>query len=289
MIKASDSKYSLINNQVGFMQGRLSPIRNGRIQSFPWDHWKNEFKVAEELELNKIEWTIDSERFLENPILTVEGQKEIKRLLQLHGLQIPSVTCDYFMENPFWKNSKTLVRDNLIKIMDGMNQIGAKILVIPLVDNSSLSDYRETNNMVDFFTSLGMEFLESDLQIAFESDLPPNSLLTFISNFDSEKFGINYDIGNSASLGYSPDEEFIAYGERIINVHIKDRVYGGSTVPLGEGSADFKTVFRSLNLFHYNGNLIMQTARSKNDEHGKVLVDYRKMIFNWIEDSSNAN
>lgn len=288
MIQRLDSKYFLINNQIGFIQGRLSPIRNERIQSFPWDHWANEFKLAEELEFKKIEWTIDSERFLENPILTVKGQKEIKRLLQVHGLQIPSVTCDYFMENPFWQSSETLIRNDLMRIMDGMNQIGAKILVIPLVDNSSLSGYSESNNVIDFFTSFKMELLEKDIKIAFESDLAPSPLLTFISNFDSEKFGVNYDIGNSASLGYSPNEEFMAYGPRIINVHIKDRLYGGSTVPLGEGSADFHAVFNLLNLFNYNGNLIMQTARSKNENHGEVLVDYRKLMFKWIEDSASV-
>ena len=35
---------------------------------------------------------------------------------------------------------------------------------------------------------------------------------------------VNYDSGNSASLGYDPTDEFAAYGERVGSVHIKDRV-----------------------------------------------------------------
>ena len=35
---------------------------------------------------------------------------------------------------------------------------------------------------------------------------------------------VNYDSGNSASLGYSVTEEFAAYGNRIGSIHIKDRL-----------------------------------------------------------------
>ena len=28
------------------MQGRLSPLVDGKIQAFPWNYWKQEFKIA---------------------------------------------------------------------------------------------------------------------------------------------------------------------------------------------------------------------------------------------------
>jgi hexulose-6-phosphate isomerase len=40
---------TLINSRIGFMQGRLSPMIDGRIQSFPWDYWENEFSLAKEI------------------------------------------------------------------------------------------------------------------------------------------------------------------------------------------------------------------------------------------------
>ena len=48
-----------INNKIGFMQGRLSPQFNNIIQSFPWDHWRQEFNIAKEIGISKMEWTID--------------------------------------------------------------------------------------------------------------------------------------------------------------------------------------------------------------------------------------
>jgi len=279
---------SEVVSNIGFMQGRLSPLRNGRIQSFPWDNWKNELMQAKELGFTQLEWTIDTERFAENPLLLASGQSEINQLSRLHSLLIPSVTCDYFMENPFWKNSVDPVRNNLMSIISGMRKIGAKILVIPLVDNSSIRDLVQWGAVIDFFSSLESELSEGDLRIAFESDLGPQALFEFISNFDSKYFGINYDIGNSASLGFNPTDEFNTYGSRVINIHVKDRVLGGHTVALGEGAADFKTVFKLIKVHNYTGNLIMQTARSKEEKHSEVLVSYRNMILDWLEDVPNA-
>ena len=37
--------------RIGFMQGRLSPLVDGKIQAFPWDHWQAEFPEAERLDL----------------------------------------------------------------------------------------------------------------------------------------------------------------------------------------------------------------------------------------------
>jgi L-ribulose-5-phosphate 3-epimerase len=73
---------------------------------------------------------------------------------------------------------------------------------------------------------------------------------------------MTYDIGNSASLGYDASEEIYAYGERIVNVHVKDRLKGDTNVPLGQGHADFETVFSALNKISYSGPLILQVARN---------------------------
>ena len=54
--------------RIGFMQGRLSPIERNRIQSFPFEFWENEIKIASKNDFNIIEWTIDSFLIDQNPI-----------------------------------------------------------------------------------------------------------------------------------------------------------------------------------------------------------------------------
>lgn len=268
--------------RIGFMQGRLSPMRNGRIQSFPWNTWQEEFETASKMSLRKIEWTIDTEDFNLNPLLTLSGRQEILQLKSLFNIEIPSVTCDYFMENPPWKSNPRELLVGIESILSGMIEIDSRILVVPLVDNSSLGFSVKPSQVVDFFKPITNLLRESGLKIAFETDLSPGSFLEFIEKFDSGIYGINYDIGNSASFGFDPAEEFSTFGSRIVNVHVKDRALRGTTVPLGTGNVDFPMVFKCLNENGYVGNLIMQTARAQDGKHAEALTAYRNQILNWM-------
>jgi hexulose-6-phosphate isomerase len=269
--------------KVGVMQGRLSPMINNRIQQFPWDSWPSEFVLASKIDIKIIEWTIDTIEFYKNPLINQPDQ--INLIMDKNDISIPSVTCDYFMENPPWKTDLKLVKKGISSILQGMRNIKSKILVIPLVDNSSLPDSASVKIVEDFFTDLVPEISQNKLQIAFESDLNPKKLSEFICKFDKNYFGINYDIGNSSSLGFNPKEEFNAYGSRIINVHVKDRKLNGITVPLGEGDADFLGIFRLLQKENYEGNLILQTARSNEGKDAEVLVKYKKLVEGWWRDA----
>ena len=66
---------------LGFMQGRLVPQEKGIIQSFPWSSWEDEFKIANKIGLNLMEWTLDYKRFYLNPINNEEGRKFHKILI----------------------------------------------------------------------------------------------------------------------------------------------------------------------------------------------------------------
>jgi len=75
----------------------------------------------------------------------------------------------------------------------------------------------------------------------------------------------NYDMGNSASLGYGPKDELLAYGEYVVTVHVKDRVLGGETIQLGKGDTDFDTCFAMLAKIGYKGPYILQAARGEEE------------------------
>lgn len=268
---------------VGMMQGRLSPIRNGRIQSFPHENWQTELTELSKLHIEKLEWTIDSEHLLANPLMSANGCKNINEHRFTNSISVPSVTCDYFMENPPWQVNPKEVLGNLISIIVGMQQIDSTVLVIPLVDNSSIRNSLHTSHLTDYFKNLEKHLIDSKVRIAFETDLPPDDFLSFIEKFNPLTFGVNYDIGNSASLGFDPTEEFEAIGQRILNVHVKDRTLNGSTVPLGEGNADFELVFALLAGAKYQGNYILQTARAPDGNHAGSIIKYRNQVIRWLE------
>ena len=95
----------------------------------------------------------------------------------------------------------------------------------------------------------------------------PKKALRFIKKFNKKHFGINYDIGNSSSLGFKPKNEIKTYGNYIKNVHIKDRYFKGTTVRLGKGHANFNEVF--INLKKKN---IMETLFCKQQDQKTVFI-----------------
>lgn len=274
------------NDRIGFMQGRLSPLVNGKIQEFPWENWRQEFSLACCLGFKLMEWTLDQDRLYENPLMTEKGRSEIINLSSSYCINIPSLTGDCFMQSPFWKLSGKEKKDrqnDLIAILIGCEKIGIKQIVIPLVDGGRIDNIEQETALLDFLLDIETDIINMGIQVVFESDFGPNELKHFINQFDPKIFGINYDIGNSAALGFDVKEEINAYGERILNVHIKDRILGGTTVPLGNGNVDFDSVFSALGQAGYQGNYILQTARAQNGDHAEALSCYKDMAVNWIE------
>lgn len=269
-------------SRIGFMQGRLSPMIDGRIQSFPWSCWEDEFLLAEKIDIRLMEWTIDSKKIERNPIFLDDGRDRIAELSRSRNVSIPSVTSDYFMENPPWVSKSVEVNRIHRNTIAGMKIMGSKVLVIPLVDNSSLLNDEIELKFLEFMTNMESDLRENDIKIAIESDFQPTNLANFISKLDPELVGINYDIGNSASLGFSPFEELSLYGDRIINVHVKDRILGGTTVPLGTGNADLPGTVQLLEQIGYKGNYILQTARAEDEKHSEAIVKYSNMVKEWL-------
>ena len=273
------------NRSIGFMQGRLCECVDGKIQAFPWRDWESEFPVAAAIDMHLMEWTLDQERLHENPLMTKEGQEKIRALCRKHDLTIPSLTGDCFMQAPFWKidgQARTDLQSDFLSINRACAAVGIRMIVVPLVDNGRLETVEQENVLIEFLLEHVPFLSQHNLQVIFECDFTPAELARFIDRLPAERFGINYDVGNSAALGFKPMEEFAAYGNRVANVHIKDRVLGGTTVPLMTGSADFDAVFAALAQKKYQGNFILQTARAAKGNHAEVLSSYRDMTLQWM-------
>lgn len=274
-----------MNNNIGFMQGRLCERVDRKIQAFPWRDWESEFPAAAAIDLHLMEWTLDQDRLYENPLMTADGQERIRWLCRHHDISIRSLTGDCFMQAPFWKvagEDRANLQRDFLAIGSACARVGIQMMVVPLVDNGRLDTSDQEDVLVNFLLSQQQFLSESNLQVIFESDFTPSELGRFIARLPVEQFGINYDIGNSAALGFNPTEEFAAYGSRVVNVHVKDRVLGGTTVPLKTGSADFDAVFAALARQNFRGNYILQTARAAEANHAEVLAAYLEMTHQWM-------
>lgn len=261
---------------------------DGKIQAFPWGEWREEFPRAKALGLGRMEWTIDQDRLRDNPLTTGSGQTEIRDLSRQNALRISSLTGDCFMQAPFWKTSgdaqKALIAD-LDLVLASCSPLGAEFVVIPLVDNGKIEKAEQEEALLAVLLERSASLSRQGVKIVFESDLPPADLAQFIEKLPAEVFGINYDTGNSASLGFDCAEEISAYAPRILNVHVKDRLRGGTTVPLGTGAAELGKAIRLIENSGYAGQYILQTARAADGNHAGALAQYRDMTVRWLEDA----
>ena len=268
------------------MQGRLSPLVDGRIQAFPTTDWQAEFETGKRNGFSLMEWTLDQDGLYLNPLLTSAGQLKVIELCNAHGMAVSSLTGDCFMHQPFWKAHGSIYDDLLQDfraVAKACSTVGIDMIVVPLVDNGRLENRLQEDLLVDTLRFESTYLADLAVRVVFESDFGPAELARFIGRFDPLRFGVNYDIGNSASLGFDPKVEISAYGDRVINVHIKDRLLGGTTVALGTGAAQFDQVFSALARVGYKGNYILQTARAVDGLHAEALCRYRDKAVEWIE------
>jgi hexulose-6-phosphate isomerase len=188
------------------------------------------------------------------------------------------------MEAPFHSRHKKQSEKVLIKLIQNVKELDIIDIVIPCVDQSSL---RSKKDMKMFVSSIkkALPLAEKyNINLNFETDLNPKKFKRLLSQFNSNRIKVNYDIGNSVSLGYNPRKEFKAYGEYISDLHIKDRLIGGTSVELGTGNADFKTVFKLLKKYKFKGNIIMQSAKDeKYIDDLKLVEKQKKFISKYIK------
>jgi len=248
----------------GIMEGRLVPPEDGRFQCFPRNQWESEFAHAAKVPFDYIEWVYDLYGRDVNPLGNPAGIERLKNLIESTGVCIRSVCADYFMDKPLLRCGEQELDgrlQELARILRNGSAVGVNRVVIPFVDASAI---RSNDDLAAAQHALkaAMPFAEeTGIEIHLETSLGPTEFAKLLDCIPHPKLRVNYDSGNSASLGYSPSSEFTAYGDRIGSVHIKDRVLNGGTVPLGTGNTDFRTLFSCLEKIDYRGDFTLQVAR----------------------------
>jgi L-ribulose-5-phosphate 3-epimerase UlaE len=268
--------------KIGFMQGRLLKSENKKfIQYFPSKNWQQEIFLAKKNHLGLMEWTANLENLNKNPVYNQKLIKKTKNILKINKIIVESLTCDFFMQKPFFKLKKSgsyFYLKVLKKVIINAQLLGIRYFVVPLVDNSSIENLDQENFLIKEILKISL-VLNRKSKILFELDYPPVKIINFIKKFNN-KFGINYDTGNSAALNYDFDAEKI-YFRHVKNIHIKDRIINGQSVRLGEGNWDYNKFFKYIKK-NYNGNLILQTARSKSDEDLKEVLINKTFIKKYL-------
>lgn len=269
-----------MKNIIGVIQGRLLPKYKERYQAHPKDYWQKEFYLASNLGLDCIEFILDFEDAEHNPLLRKEGVREILTISKETGVLVKTICADYFMEAPLHSKDEIVAKKSMLvleKLLQSAEKLNVSDIVIPCVDQSSLLDDGAVIRFVSQINKIIPDIEKRGINLSLETDLNPKKFVELLDKFDSKRITVNYDIGNSASLGFDPIEELNAYGDKITDIHIKDRMLGEGPVMLGKGNADFQLFFKKLKEFNYKGPFIMQAYR---DDEGLEMFKVQK---NWIK------
>lgn len=228
--------------EIGILQGRLSPSREGKFQFYPSD-WRAEFPIAKEMGFDCIEWLFDWPDFEKNAIWT-RGVEETE-------IPINSLGGDYFMKYKVYESP-----DVLQKLVDLAKITKRKLLTIPLLEANAPKTDDEKQKIINALNQVTL----GEVRIALETEMTVEEL----KDYCSDQIGVLYDIGNCTSYGFDCPEDLRKLKEKVFAVHLKDRKVGTTqSLMLGTGDAKFVECFQALSDIGYHGALIMQGWRGE--------------------------
>jgi L-ribulose-5-phosphate 3-epimerase len=248
---------------IGIMQGRLLPPSEGRFQAFPANRWRDEFAKARTAGLDVIEWIYDFYHEADNPIGSDEGIAEIQRFSLKSGILVRSMCADYYMQARLIVDCKPSGErlEHLKWLLSRAEKMKLVYVLLPFVDQAAVHTSNERRALRDVLREALRHAEKRGVELHLETNFSPASLAELLNELKHPMLKATYDIGDRASLGFDPREELDAIGSRLGSVHVKDRVLGGGTVPLGVGNADFGCCFELVERHGYGRPYILQVAR----------------------------
>ena len=249
-----------MESAIGIMQGRLSDKTGQPLQSFPWKDWKKEFRRANSIGFNQIEWLLDGNNDSQNPIALSSGQKKILELSSKYNIKVKSLCAHSLMDGGLLHSDILNVensKNKLLKILSWASAINVDYVVLPIMDAMSI----QNDSAKEKLKKILQEVVNSSHPIVLlESDLNARQLMSFIDGTNMKNLGVLYDLGNATALGFDIKSELQILHTYIREVHIKDRYKNnGGSMRLGNADTQLKIAIQTLKDLSWQGSIILET------------------------------
>jgi len=267
----------------GIIQGRLSTAPAGELQYFPFENWEGEFSAATKLGYDYIELLIERDDKPTNPFW-VNGGSGIVSAVDRANLTIYTVCSDYVIDHSLFAPDNEFVFDHTLSTLHRCAKIGAKALILPLLEQSDCSLYSITRigevlrTVADTASSLGITVL-------LETLLTADDLLSLLLEINNPVVKVVFDTGNRINLTSNLSHEIMRLSSHIGHVHIKDKNVANENVLLGTGRVNFREVAEALNIIGFDKSFAFETTRGKDPlRTAKFHLDFWK--YYWSEAKS---
>src|SRR5690349_445630 len=260
------------------------------MQSFP-NLWKDEFSIIRDLGFDGIEWIYDKKSELYNPILTVNGRNEMQNISTQFHVSLENIVLDWFIYHPLLIEDQFRTEqkiEKLISLIESSAMVGFKRVILPILEQNSIAGNNNKKKFIQIFNEkISKILLLNNIEMHLETSLSPQEEVELVKELNNDKIRLCFDMGNSASLGYLPNDAINTVKDFLGSVHIKDRLLNGPSVPLGKGAVKFEEVFAALKNTKFDGPYSFQVYRNQYSDNAVLLKDNVMFIKKVMNDVYN--
>jgi hexulose-6-phosphate isomerase len=195
---------------------------------------------------------------------------EVLRAQEESGLIIHGCVCSTHWSSPLSDPDPEVRAKTVAGMTTAMEDCkaygGTTVLLVPAVVNENISYADAYERSQAEIRTLLPKAAELGITIAFENVwnnflLSPLEFARYIDEFESDRVGAYFDIGNVVRFGW-PEQWIRTLGDRVVKLDVKEYsrdkqmnegLYKGFDVPLGEGSVDWAAVLEAINEIGYRG------------------------------------
>lgn len=244
-------------NLLGIVQGRLTETNKKNLQVFPKD-WSGEFKTANKLKLDFIEFFTERKINLKNPIWEIKKIKAYQKYAKKNKLKIINFCDDHIISNSICSK---YTFNYLKKLKKNLMILNVKNLILPMYDASNI-DLKNISKISKHLKKIIKNFKK--INILIESNISPDEFKKIQDLIYPHKIGFLFDTGNRANLKRDMDEDILSFNKDLKHIHIKDKNLKKKNVKLGTGLVDFNKVFLALKKIKYKKNFTLENSRGNN-------------------------
>ncbi len=241
--------------RLGILQGRVRPDdEDGPLQLFP-SRWDAELESIAELGFGCVELLDDKDGRL-RALVQPSCEPVIARARDC-GLAVHSICMDRLCDGSLLAAEGeflTLVSE----LVESFADVPRLRFVVPFFDANHIRSVSDLRTCVRRLGELHPRLADRASCLALECDLPAADVLEGLSDAPTASMGVCYDLGNAIGMGYDLADEIHLLGDRIVHVHVKDKV-DGSNVPLRRDDGQLADGFRALHEVGYAGPLVLET------------------------------
>jgi L-ribulose-5-phosphate 3-epimerase len=274
--------------RVGVMQGRLSPRPAGKLQEFPRRSYAGEFEKAARIGFHSIEWIFEAPGFEQNPLWSPTGRAEIRSLIAESGVRVQSVCADYFMLHRLAGEAEAARAEHcevLIQLIGAAHEVGADRILLPLLETSAVDTPELQREVVASLRHVAPVAEQLGVTLGLELEIPGAAYARLIEEVSCSHVRAYYDTGNSTAQGLDIAQDIEPLLPWLCAVHVKDRVCGGGSRPLGTGDANFQGFFPRLLGAGFCGDFVLQHYF---DEHPEIEAERSLSFVQQLIESAKA-